>query len=65
MKSWTLFLWALLCVTTVFAQSVPSAKGKVVDASTGQPIEYADVIVTGADQKVIASALVNDGAFVL
>ena len=65
MKSWTLFLWALLCATTVFAQSVPSAKGKVIDASTGQPIEYADVIVTGADQKVIASAFVNDGAFVI
>ena len=65
MKSWTLFLWALLCATTVFAQSVPSAKGKVIDASTGQPIEYADVIVTGADQKVIASAFVNDGTFVI
>ena len=65
MKSWTLFLWALLCATTVFAQSVPSVKGKVIDASTGQPIEYADVIVTGADQKVIASAFVNDGTFVI
>ena len=65
MKSWTLFLWALLCATTVFAQSVPSVRGKVIDASTGQPIEYADVIVTGADQKVIASAFVNDGTFVI
>ena len=65
MKSWTLFLWALLCATTVFARTVPSANGKVIDASTGQPIEYADVIVTGADQKVIASAFVNDGTFVI
>lgn len=65
MKSWTLFLFAIVHAVTVFAQTNPSAKGKVVDASTGQPIEFADVIVTDLNNKVIASTLVNDGTFVL
>ena len=63
MKSWTLFLFACVHALTVFAQVVPSAKGRVVDASTGQPVEYADVIVTDLHNKVIASTLVNEGAF--
>ena len=58
MKSWTLFLGAMIYAVTAFAQNIPSAKGKVVDASNGQPIEYADVIVTGKDNKVLASTLV-------
>lgn len=65
MKSWTLFLFACVHALTVFAQVVPSAKGRVVDASTGQPVEYADVIVTDQHNKVIASTLVNEGAFEL
>ncbi len=65
MKSWTLFLWAMVYAVTAFAQTTPSAKGKVIDAATGQPIEYADVVVTNSDNKVIASTLVNDGTFVL
>jgi outer membrane receptor protein involved in Fe transport len=65
MKQILILVWLGLCSITASAQSLASAKGKVIDASTGQPIEYADVIVTGADQKVIASAFVNDGTFVI
>lgn len=65
MKQILLLVWLGLCSIAASAQTLASAKGKVIDASTGQPIEYADVIVTGADQKVIASAFVNDGTFVI
>ena len=63
MRSFTLTILAILCATTLFAQSSPAVKGRVVDAVTGKAIEYADVIITDAQNNTIASAWVRDGVF--
>lgn len=63
MRSFTLTILAILCATMLFAQSSPAVKGRVVDAVTGKAIEYADVIITDAQNNTIASAWVRDGVF--
>ena len=60
-----LILMMLLVCThcTLYAASTAIIKGKVVDAATGQPIDYADVIISDLNDKVVASGMVNDGTF--
>ena len=65
MKQILLLVWLGLCSITAFAQTMASVKGKVIDEATGEPIEFADVVVTDQNSKVVASTLVNEGAFVL
>ena len=48
-----------------WAASDATIKGKVVDASTGKSVDYADVIVTNLQDKVIASGMVNNGSFLV
>lgn len=65
MKQITLTLISLLCATMLFAQSNPALKGRVVDATTGNAIEFADVVVTDTQNNTIASTTVREGAFVI
>ena len=54
----------LVCTScALYAASSAIIKGKVVDATTQQPIDYADVIVSDLNDKVVASGMVVDGAF--
>ena len=54
----------LVCTScALYAASSVIIKGKVVDASTGQPIDYADVIVSDLNDKVVASGMVTNGLF--
>ena len=54
----------LVQVCTAAAQGFgPSLRGRVTDAATGAAIEYADVVVTDAENRTIASATVRNGAF--
>ena len=54
MKNILLSIMAILCATSLMAQSNPAVKGRVVDATTGAAIEYADVIITDAENNTIA-----------
>lgn len=55
----------IAAMTTAVAAAGISIKGSVVDADTGNPVEYADVMVLNMNDKVIASCIVNDGKFVV
>ena len=65
MKQITLTLISLFCATILFAQSNSALKGRVVDATTGNAIEFADVVVTDAQNNTVASTTVREGAFAI
>lgn len=50
-------------VITSYAAGPVRINGKVVDASNGAPVEYADVLLTDLNDNVLASAAANQGAF--
>lgn len=61
-----LFLFLICCsVMMAVAAPVVTIKGKVVDASNGAAVEYADVIISNLNDKVLASGLVNQGTFLI
>ena len=49
----------------LFAQSNPALKGRVIDATTGNAIEFADVVVTDAENNTVASTTVKSGSFAI
>ena len=49
MKKLLLLLVATLCSASLFAQGGPSLKGRVVDATTGEAIDFADVVGTDVE----------------
>lgn len=54
----------LVQVCTAAAQgSGPSLRGRVTDAATGAAIEYADVVVTDAENRTVAMTTVRNGTF--
>lgn len=62
------FLLSALCVvlsTLLFAQTNPSLKGRVIDATTNKVIEFADVVITDKDNNTIASTTVKQGLFAI
>ena len=63
MKNILLTLVAILLATMTFAQNNVALSGRVVDAATGRAIDFADVVVTDAQNNTIASTTVRDGAF--
>ena len=66
MKRFLLTLCALLSVATLFAQtSAPAVTARVVEATTRKVIEYADVVITDANNVTIASTAVRNGHFAI
>ena len=65
MKQITLTILSLLCATMLFAQSNPALKGRVIDATTGNAIEFADVVVTDTENNTVASTTVKSGSFAI
>ena len=65
MRHITLTLISLFCVTMLFAQSKPALQGRVVDATTGNAIEFADVVVTDTENNTVASTTVKSGSFTI
>ena len=63
MRNFLLTIFSLMCATTLFAQTTPMVQGRVVDAATGAAIDFADVIITDAENNTIASTTVRQGAF--
>lgn len=61
------YLFAFLLLVQVVSSAAqsrqPSLRGRVTDAATGAAIEYADVVVTDAENRTIASATVRNGVF--
>ena len=54
----------LVQVCTATAQGTgPSLRGRVTDAATGAAIEYADVVVTDAENRTVAMTTVRNGTF--
>lgn len=54
----------LVQVCTAAAQGAgPSLRGRVTDAATGAAIEYADVVVTDAENRTVAMTTVRNGTF--
>ena len=45
------------------ADDKASIKGRVVDATTGAAVDYADIFVSDRNDRVLASGIVTDGAF--
>ncbi|MDO4186864.1 MAG: outer membrane beta-barrel family protein [Bacteroidales bacterium] len=58
-----ILLLALMLVMQYSAFAASVIIGKVVDAQTGEAIDYADVLVTDLNDKVVANAMVNNGNF--
>ena len=50
---------------TIFAAPESKIKGFVVDKNNGVPIEWADVVVSDLNDKMLAQAEVDNGAFLL
>lgn len=57
----TLLTTILMAVS--FAQTAPSIRGKVIDATTKQAIEFADVVIADRDNNTIASTTAKGGEF--
>lgn len=65
MRHLTLTFISLFCATILFAQTKPALTGRVVDAATGNAIEFADVVVTDNDNNTVASTTVKEGSFTI
>lgn len=65
MRHLTLTFISLFCATMLFAQTKPALTGRVVDAATGNAIEFADVVVTDNENNTVASATVKEGSFTI
>ena len=65
MRHLTLTFISLFCATILFAQTKPALTGRVVDAATGNAIEFADVVVTDNDNNTVASTTVKEGSFAI
>ena len=58
-----ILLVILIVLPTALSAKGVEIKGKIIDKSSGVPIEYADVIVTDLSDKVLGSAIASDGLF--
>ena len=65
MRHLTLTFISLFCATILFAQTKPALTGRVVDAATGNAIEFADVVVTDNENNTVASTTVKEGSFTI
>ncbi|MBQ7787586.1 MAG: TonB-dependent receptor [Alistipes sp.] len=65
MRHLTLTFISLFCATILFAQTKPALTGRVVDATTGNAIEFADVVVTDNENNTVASTTVKEGSFTI
>ena len=60
-----LILLSLMLTMQCALMAASVIKGKVVDAQNGSPIDYADVLVTDLNDKVVANGVVNNGDFTI
>ncbi len=58
-------IFAVACASAALAQGAASVCGRVTDASTGERIDFADVIVTNDDNATVASTTVREGRFAI
>ena len=65
MKRLVFLIFAVACASAVFAQNTASVSGRVTDASTGDPIDFADVVVIDDDNNTVASGTVREGRFAI
>lgn len=65
MRHLTLTFISLFCATILFAQTKPALTGRVVDAVTGNAIEFADVVVTDNENNTVVSTTVKEGSFTI
>ena len=65
MRHLTLTFISLFCATILFAQTKPALTGRVVDAATGNAIEFADVVVTDNENNTVTSTTVKEGSFAI
>ena len=65
MRHLTLTFISLFCATILFAQTKPALTGRVVDAATGNAVEFADVVVTDNENNTVASTTVKEGSFTI
>lgn len=56
---------ALLAALTLSAQGPASVRGRVLDSADGSAVEFADVIVTDLEDKVLAAGTVSGDSFVV
>ena len=59
----SLVLFLVIPITLKAADDKAVVKGRVTDATNGAIVEYADVLVSDMDDRVVASGIVVDGAF--
>lgn len=65
MKRLIILILAVACASALFAQNTASVSGRVTDASTGDPIDFADVVITDDDNNTVASGTVSEGRFAI
>ncbi len=65
MKCLLFSILAVACASALFAQNTASVNGRVIDASTGERIDFADVVITDDDNNTVASGTVSEGRFAI
>lgn len=65
MKRLIILILAVACASALFAQNTASVSGRVTDASTGDPIDFANVVITDDDNNTVASGTVSKGRFAI
>ena len=64
-RSYFLLFFLFISLFEVFSQNSAVVKGRVIDAATKLPIEFADVVLTDTANHTIASSFVNKGDFMM
>lgn len=59
------FLILILSALSAYASTPVRISGRVIDASNGAAIDYADVLLTDLDDNIMASATADKGVFVI
>ena len=62
MKRFVLLVIFVIYSTSIFAQTEPALRGRVIDREGGI-IEYANVVITNSENRTIASTTVSNGLF--
>lgn len=62
MKRFILLVIFVIYSTSIFAQTEPALRGRVIDREGGI-IEYANVVITNSENRTIASTTVSNGLF--
>lgn len=66
MRSFASCIFLILFSVSVLAQTAaPAVRGRIIDATTGEVIDFASIVLTDKDNSTVASADAADGLFAI